>query len=109
MDAGNSQEALTQRKAELRKALDCIHGQMVPLESQVRMLSQQYDANYREYVKVDVALAKLDGRFKVCRPHTSGRKHEPSRQDVTKVLTNEQLDALILKLEAEIQAREQQS
>jgi hypothetical protein len=100
-------EALRAEKLTLRQSLNYLHDQIVPLESQLKHLTSQYEQQYKQYLAVDRKLAKLDGRFKQCRPHTSGRK-QPNHQNATKVLTQEQLDALIAKLEAEIEAKEKQ-
>ena len=95
------QQSLEEQVEIHRKACSALHDQMKPLEVELARLSADYMTHYKSWQAADYKLAKLDGRYKKCRPYTSGKK-TISHGDPTRVLTKEQLEFLIKKLETEI-------
>ena len=71
-----------------------LHQQILPLETELRRLSDQYEKEHKNYQAIDRKLAVADGRHELCKP-VKGSNYKP------KPSTEKTLDQLIIGMSPE--------
>jgi hypothetical protein len=61
-----------------------LHQQILPIEAELRRLSDAYDKEHKNYQQIDRKLAVADGRHELCKP-VKGSNYKP-KQSVEKTL-----------------------
>jgi len=69
-----------------------LHQQILPLETELQRLSDQYEKEYENYRAIDRKLSVADGRYEICKPVK--KSHVPKNPEKT-------LDQLILAMSPE--------
>ena len=83
-------------------ALHQLHQQILPLETELRRLSDQYEKEHKNYQAIDRKLAVADGRHEICKPikkagHVAKPKPEQTLDQLIIGMSQEQLQEFILK------------
>lgn len=89
-----TKQRLDSQRTKSATTLHNLHKQILPIETELRRLSADYEKEHKYYQQIDRKLAICDGRHELCKP-VKGSNYKP-KQDKEKTL-----DQIILGMSPE--------